>query len=103
MARRLEKTGITRLNIYTPDPSIRRQVKYAAAKRDLTVSDYCLRAITAQLVNDGELPHRRDHLDPVRVAVDRARQFQKKTFGNRVFATNSATLIRQARNARTPQ
>ncbi len=103
MARTTEKIGITRMNIYIPDPSIRRQVKSAAAKRDLSVSDYCLRAITAQLVRDGELPARGDSLNPVRVAIDRARRFQKENFGNRVFATSSATLIREARRKRTPE
>ncbi len=103
MAKGTAKIGIARLNIYAPDPAIRRQVRSAAAKRDLSVSDYCLKAITAQLVRDGELPPGEDHLHPVRVAVDRARRFQKGTFGNRVFATSSATLIRETRRWRTPR
>ncbi len=97
------KRGIARLNIYVPNPAIRRQVKAAAAKRDLSESDYCLKAITAQLARDGELPPGGDQLSPIRVAVDRARRFQKETFGNRVFATSSATLIRETRRWRTPR
>ncbi len=103
MANGHAKTRLTRLNIYVPDPATRRQVKAAAAKRDLSVSDYCLKAITAQLVRDEELPPGGNHLHPVRGAVDRARRFQKETFGNRVFATSSATLIRETRKWRTPR
>ena len=67
------KTSPGRLNIYVHDPAVRRQVKAAAAKRDLSVTEYCLRAIIRQLAEDGErLPQRkRTHLE---AAVRQARQ-----------------------------
>ena|SRR5713101_6155570 len=88
-----------RLNIYVPDPGVRRQVKMAAAKRDLSVSEYCLRAITTQLLTDGErVDAGRSRLG--RAAVDRARRFQAETFKGRVFSVSSADLIRDARERR---
>jgi plasmid stability protein len=45
-----------RLNTYLPDPEVRRRVKVAAARRDLSVSEYCVRAILRQLAEDGEWP-----------------------------------------------
>jgi plasmid stability protein len=47
---------MARLNIYLPDPEVRRRVKVAAARRDLSVSEYCVRAILRQLAEDGEWP-----------------------------------------------
>ena len=86
-------TRPARLNIYISDPSVRRQVKMAAAKRDLSVSAYCLRAITTQLMTDGEQPgEERSKL--VRAAVDEARRFQAQTFKGRVFSVSSAELVR---------
>jgi hypothetical protein len=94
MTRRGNRTA--RLNIYVPDPSVRRGVKMAAAKRDLSVSEYCLRAITSQLMTDGERPgEERSRL--VRGAVERARRFQTERFRGRVFSVSSADLIRNAR------
>ena len=93
------KTSPGRLNIYVRDPAVRRQVKAAAAKRDLSVTEYCLRAILRQLVQDGErLAERR--LAPLEAAVRRARQFQTKTFHGRAFSVNSADLIAEAREDR---
>ena len=40
---------IVRLNIYVHDPLIRRRIKTAAAQKDISVSEYCLQAITDQL------------------------------------------------------
>ena len=51
-----KKISSLRLNIYVNDPTIRRQVKTAAAKQDISVSEYCLRAITVQLMKDGGKP-----------------------------------------------
>ena len=92
-----KRAGVARLNIYLHDPAIRRQVKMAAAKRDLSVSEYCLRAITTQLMNDGEgfLPGERGPL--LKAAVEKGRRFQAETFRGRVFSVSSADLIREAR------
>lgn len=96
-----KKTKVTRLNIYLPDPVIRRQVKAAAAKRDLSVSEYCLRAITSQLIRDRELPPRGKGLHSLEAAIATARRFQAETFSGRVFAVSSAELIRDAREGLT--
>lgn len=93
------KTSFARLNIYVRDPAVRRQVKAAAAKRDLSVTEYCLRAIARQLVQDGEQPPERQpaHL---KGAVGRAREFQARAFQGQTFSINSAELIAEAREER---
>jgi hypothetical protein len=89
---------VTRLNIYLPDAEIRRLVKAAAARRDISVSEYCVRAITAQLAREGErLPGKQPSL---KTAVAAARAFQKKTFDGVIFSVSSAELIREARMRR---
>ncbi len=94
-----KKTIPTRLNIYINDLTIRRQVKTAAAKRDISVSEYCLRAITLQLIKDGEMPPE-GKANFLKVAVEKARRFQAETFCGRVFSVSSADLIREARENR---
>jgi uncharacterized protein (DUF1778 family) len=44
-----------RLSLYLRDDKFRRQIKVAAAKRGLSISDYCMKAIERQLMQDGEL------------------------------------------------
>jgi len=43
-----------RLNIYLGNSELRRRIKIAAARRDLSITDYCTRAITEQMIRDGE-------------------------------------------------
>ncbi|GIW50694.1 MAG: hypothetical protein KatS3mg081_0049 [Gemmatimonadales bacterium] len=100
MAKATKKSTVTRLNIYLPDPAIRRQVKAAAAKQDLSASEYCLRAITRQLIRDGERPPHGKERPPLETAIAAARRFQAETFGGRVFTVSSAELIREAREGR---
>ena len=88
-----------RLNIYINDPTIRRQVKTAAAKQDISVSEYCLRAITVQLMKDGEKPPKEES-NLLKAAIEKAHRFQAETFGGRVFSISSADLIREARKNR---
>lgn len=93
---------LARINIYVPDPAVRRQVKAAAAQRDVSISEYCLQAITAQLVRDGE----RRAIDGegrtlLADAVAKARRFQAKTFKGRRFRVSSARLIRASRATRS--
>ncbi len=95
-----KKPHLVRLNIYVRDPAIRRHVKLSAAKRDLSVSEYCLRAITTQLVKDGEGIHGGGRHTPLAGAVAKARRFQAETFGGRAFSVSSAQLIREARERR---
>jgi hypothetical protein len=86
-----------RLNIYLPEAALRREVKTAAASRDLSVSEYCLRAITAQLARDGDRRSSREASGLTERAVRAARHFQAQTFRNRVFTVSSADLIRETR------
>lgn len=91
--------GKVRLNIYVDDPAIRKKVKMAAAKHDLSVSDYCLQAIVSRLTKEGEIPSRgKGH--PLAKAVEKARRFQAKAFPGRVLSVSSAALIAQARKER---
>lgn len=92
-----KKTPVPRVNIYLPDPIIRRQIKTAAAKQDMSVSEYCLRAITTQLVRDRERSPVRWRRHQRETAVDAARRFQAEVFEGRVFTVSSAELIRDAR------
>jgi hypothetical protein len=100
MAQQPKKPALARLNIYVPDPALRRQVKAAAARQDLSVSAYCLQAITAQLLKDGERPPDTANRKAREAAIAKARQFQAETFGGRIFAVSSAELIRETRERR---
>ena len=70
-----------RLNIYLPDPEVRRRVKVAAARRDLSVSEYCVRAILRQLAEDGEWPPQESEEMPVAEAP--REQDKKRRITNR--------------------
>lgn len=83
-----------RLNIYLPDQFTRRRIKLMAAERNLTLSKFCLQAVQAQLSKGDNAPELESRLSQ---AVERARNFQRKTFGGKVFQVNSADLIRQTR------
>ena len=95
------KTPLPRLNIYLPDQAMRRQVKTAAAKQDVSVSEYCVQAITAKLTHDGERPSKKDSQPSFDSAVSRARQFHKRTFKGRRFTVSSAELIQGTRIKRS--
>ena len=44
-----------RLSLYLPNDDIRRKIKIASAKQGISISDYCVKAIQRQLMDDGEL------------------------------------------------
>ena len=88
-----------RLSIYINDPTIRRHVKTAAAKQDVSISEYCLRAITLQLIKDGEKPPK-EGASSLKAAIEKAHRFQTETFGGQVFSISSADLIKEAREDR---
>jgi len=44
-----------RLSLYLPGEKISRQIKVAAAKRGMSISNYCVEAIEERLIRDGEL------------------------------------------------
>ena len=95
--KRSNSTG--RLNIYVHDPLIRRRIKIAAAKKDISVSEYCLQAITDQLAKETEMGLKRNDFS-LEAALGKAKRFQAKTFGGRSFRVSSADLIREARKER---
>ena len=43
-----------RLGLYLEDEEVKRRIKVAAAKRGMTATDYCARAIEERLRKDGE-------------------------------------------------
>ena len=43
-----------RLGLYLEDEELKRQIKVAAARRGVTVTNYCARAIEERLIRDGE-------------------------------------------------
>ncbi len=94
-----KRNNSIRLNIYVHEPDIRRQVKAAAAGKDISVSEYCLRAITNQLIKDEEVLREKEG-SLLRTAAEKARVFHSKTFGKRLFVISSAELIREARENR---
>jgi len=50
----IEVANKARLGLYLKDEEIKRQIKVAAARRGMTVTDYCARAIEERLIKDGE-------------------------------------------------
>ncbi|HXV61132.1 MAG TPA: hypothetical protein VEK15_10590 [Vicinamibacteria bacterium] len=91
-----------RLNIYLPDRAMRRRVKSAAAKHDISISEYCVRAIATQLAKEaqGMIDEEQDRASRLGEAVRRARRFQATVFGGKVFQVSSAELIENARGER---
>jgi hypothetical protein len=88
-----------RLNIYVHDPLIRRKIKTAAAQKDISVSEYCLQAITDQLAREAEMGIKRNGIS-LEMALEKAKGFKTRTFGGRVFRVSSGDLIREARKER---
>jgi hypothetical protein len=69
-----------------------------AARKDISVSEYCLRAITNQLSKERKTD--REEISHLKTAVEKAHRFQSKTFGGKVFSVSSADLIRESRENR---
>ena len=92
-----KKSRPVRLNIYVHDPDIRRQIKEMTARKDISISDYCLGAIKTQLLKEQKAGH--EERNPLKKAVKKAQRFQE-TFGGRTFAISSADLIRETREDR---
>lgn len=95
------KNSPVRLNIYIHDPGIRRQIKAMAARKDVSMSEYCLQAITKQLVEEREMNG--EGMSSLKTAVRKAYKFQTQTFRGKTFAVSSADLIREARENRNTQ
>lgn len=65
-----------RLSIDITDASIKRHIKIAAARQDMAIKDYCLGAITAQLVRDGELPCKEEERQRAKALAERMDQLR---------------------------
>jgi len=92
-----KKSSPVRLNIYVHDPKIRRQIKGMTAKKDISISEYCLRAIKNQLIKEQKAAREEENV--LKKAVKKARRFQE-TFNGKTFAISSADLIRETRENR---
>jgi hypothetical protein len=92
-----KKSSPIRLNIYVHDPNIRRQIKEMTARKDISISEYCLRAIKSQLIKEQKAAHEEGNV--LKKAVKKAQRFQE-TFGGKTFAISSADLIRETREDR---
>ncbi len=65
-----------RLSIDITNGSIKRHIKIAAARQDMTIKDYCLEAITAQLMRDGELPSKEEERQRANALAERPDQLR---------------------------
>ena len=95
-----KKNSPVRLNIYVHDHNIRRQIKEVTARQDVSISEYCLRAIRNQLLKEQQIA--RVEGNRLTKAVKKAKRFQE-TFGGKVFAISSADLINETREDRTAE
>lgn len=95
----MQKAKHTRLNIYLNDPNVRLEVKIRAAQADVSISEFCQRAIAAYLEN-GQNETGTEKDNPLNAAVVRARQFQERVFQGKRLKVSSADLIRVARKER---
>jgi predicted DNA-binding protein len=82
-------------------PELRTRLKIAAARKSITMRQYCLTAIEQQLDREdvGVLASGTFN----REAVEKASALQKSVFGKSRLADESAELIRQAREERASQ
>ncbi len=88
-----------RINIYVHDAELRRQIKATAAQKDLSISEYCLQAITNQLLKERD-PLSEAGTSTLKRAIKKAHRFQARTFGDKVFVVSSADLIHETRKSR---
>ena len=79
-------------------PELRTRLKIAAARKSVTMRQYCLTAVEQQLDREevGVLASGTFSQE----AIDKARALQESVFGKRRLADESAELIRQAREER---
>ena len=80
-------------------PDLQERLQAAAARKGVSLGQYCRAAIDKELAKDdvdgtGESP--KPHFD-----IERLIALRKQTFGDRVLPTDSAEMIREAREERT--
>ena len=80
------------------DPEVQRRLKATAARKGVTMGQYCRAAIGDALVKDdpnGELR--------ARMTIEDVIAWQKRTYGDKVLPGSSVDLIREAREERDRQ
>ena len=94
---KMKTKGTSRFTLdMTPD--LRMRLKIAAARKDITMREYCLSAIGQQLA--------REELEVITSgnfsskAIEEAKMLQESIFGNSRLPDDSAELIRQIREER---
>ena len=80
-------------------PDVQERLQTAAARKGVSLGQYCRAAIDKELAKDdvdgtGESP--KPHFD-----IEGLIALRKQTFGDRVLPTDSAEMIREAREERT--
>jgi len=83
------------------NPELRRRIRLAAAAQDMSVTDYCREVLTRHLRQGADQEDARR--DRALEALEMARLFRERVFGDRTLATDSARLIREAREERLRQ
>ncbi|MBI2918510.1 MAG: hypothetical protein HYY01_11025 [Chloroflexi bacterium] len=81
-------------------PELRMRLKIAAARRGITMRQYCLGAIQHQLDREEVGVFASGAFN--REAIDNARSLRDSVFGDRRLADDSAELIRQVRTVSPP-
>lgn len=81
-------------------PETEARLLAAAERKGVSAADYCRAAISDSLEKDGIGVA--DDTSP-KFDIDRFIALRKKTFGDRVLPTDSAEMIREAREERTRQ
>ncbi|MBI3961873.1 MAG: hypothetical protein HY335_03895 [Deinococcus sp.] len=83
-------------------PELRRRIKIAAAKRDLSVRDYVV-AILERAVPAGERLGVEQGRTVTAEMIERLEQIQSTLMQGRTFSDDSTELINQAREERTAE
>ena len=82
-------------------PELRRRVRLAAAERDMSVTEYCREVLARHLRQEAEREEARR--DKALEALEMARRFRERVFGDRILRPDSAELIREGREERLRQ
>jgi hypothetical protein len=69
-----------------------------AAQKNVSVSEFCLQAITNQLVREQAMSN--EGKSSLKTALEKANKFRTKTFRGKTFAVSSVDLIREDRKDR---
>ena len=82
-------------------PELRRRIRLAAAAQDMSVTQYCREILTRHLRQEADQEDARR--DRALEALEMARRFRERVFGDRILTPDSVELIREAREERLRQ